>query len=259
MSKQGRIAVLTNFREEDQMVQGAKSRGAMVNAFLMQDKHSSEDTAMFAKNLVEGEGVTGVGGFSLVCGKVGEPLAVISNRTPSAEGMAWIAQDKGETIGLSNAAFGDRSWSKVLEGERLMRAATERSVEVKESKEDLVASMMKLLSTDTLPTLSENQGLESYLSELRNSIFIPPIGGDTTHMSADKIAAGKGHQQVTVQEIASAKAQQDGLSGVYGTQKQTVVLAGHDGHVTFVERTLFEQEQPINSSARDRWFEFDVE
>ncbi|KAL8987167.1 MAG: hypothetical protein Q9177_003606, partial [Variospora cf. flavescens] len=100
ITKQGRIAVLTNFREQGQVVQSARSRGAMANAFLMLDKSSSEDTAAFAKNLVEGEGVTGVGGFSLVCGKVGKPLAVISNRTPSAEGMAWIAKGRDETIGL---------------------------------------------------------------------------------------------------------------------------------------------------------------
>ncbi|KAI4143578.1 MAG: hypothetical protein LQ341_002878 [Variospora aurantia] len=260
ITKQGRIAVLTNFREQGQVVQSARSRGAMANAFLMLDKSSSEDTAAFAKNLVEGEGVTGVGGFSLVCGKVGKPLAVISNRTPSAEGMAWIPKGRDETIGLSNATFGDRSWYKVLEGEKLMRAAIEKSVEQKEPKEDFVMRLMELLSRDTLPKLKQNQGLESYLRELRNSILIPPIGGDAMdHISADQIAAGKGNEQVGVEQLAKVKAQQQGLSGGYGTQKQTVVLVGHDGHVTFVERTLFEGAKLVEGPGRDRWFEFDVE
>ncbi|KAI4267979.1 MAG: hypothetical protein L6R35_006805 [Caloplaca aegaea] len=167
--------------------------------------------------------------------------------------MAWIAKGRDETIGLSNATFGDRSWYKVLEGEKLMRAAIAKSVEQKEPKEDLVMRLMELLSRDTLPKLKQNQGLESYLRELRNSILIPPIGGDAMHhISADQIAAGKGNEQVGVEQLAKVKAQQQGLSGGYGTQKQTVVLVGHDGHVTFVERTLFEGAKLVEGPERDR-------
>lgn len=232
----------------------------MVNAFLMQDKNGSDDTASFAKKLVEGEGVEGVGGFSLVCGKAGEPLAVISNRTPSAEGVVWIAQRRDETVGLSNATFGNRSWPKVLEGEKLMQAAVEESVEQKDTKEAFVARLMELLSVDTLPKLKQGQGLESYLRELRKSIFIPPIGGCAVdHARADEIAAGRSDDQVHIQSAAEVEAEKKGLSGVYGTQKQTVVLVGHDGHVTFVERTLFEGTKPVDGSERDRWFEFKIE
>ncbi|KAL8723741.1 MAG: hypothetical protein Q9225_000036 [Loekoesia sp. 1 TL-2023] len=261
ITKQGRLAVLTNFREEGQIVQEARSRGAMVNAFLMQDKHSPESTASFAKDLIEGEGVTGVGGFSLVCGKVGEPLAVISNRTSSAEGVTWIAEQRDETIGLSNAAFGDRSWSKVVNGEKMLQSAIERSISRGDSKEALIEEMMQLLSIDTLPERKETQGWESYARELRNSIFIPPIGGEgMDHNSADKVTAGKSDEHVHVQSRANSLANKDGLSGVYGTQKQTVVLVSHDGHVTFVERTLFDEEaQPVQGSRRNKLFEFDLE
>lgn len=255
ITKQGRVAVLTNFREEGQIVQEARSRGAMVNDFLMQN---SEDTATFAKNLIKGDSVKGVGGFSLVCGKAGQPLAVISNRTPNAEGMTWIAGQRDETVGLSNATFGDRSWPKVVSGEKMLESAIERSVSRRDSKETFVEELMQLLSVDTLPKKKEKQGWESYVKELRHSICIPPIGGeDTDHTSADQIAAGKSDKRVQVQNPKRPLAH---LAGLYGTQKQTVILVSLDGHVTFVERTLFNAAaEPIRGSERDRWFEFDLE
>ncbi|KAL8896233.1 MAG: hypothetical protein Q9207_007807 [Kuettlingeria erythrocarpa] len=260
ITKQGRMAVLTNFREEGQVVQETRSRGAMVNAFLMQDKHSPEDAATFAKNLVDGEGVAGVGGFSLVCGKVGQPLAVISNRTPSAEGLAWIAQKKGETVALSNTTFENRSWPKVLEGEKLMQAAVEESVEQKDSKERFVKRLLELLSVDTLPKQKEGQGLESFVKELRKSIFIPAIGSETVNLArADEVATGKDGGQVDGKEVGKVEAQKEGLSGVYGTQKQTVVLVGQDRHVTFVERTLYDGVKPLEDGEGDRWFDFEIE
>ncbi|KAL8936321.1 MAG: hypothetical protein Q9211_004247 [Gyalolechia sp. 1 TL-2023] len=227
----------------------------MVNDFLIQ---SPEDTATFAKNLVEGDGVTGVGGFSLVCGKAGQPLAVISNRTPNAEGLPWIAGRRDETVGLSNATFGDRSWPKVVNGEKLLESAIEKCVSRGDSKETFVQELMQLLSVDTLPKKKEKQGWESYVKELRKSIFIPPIGGQgTDNVGADEIAAGKSDKNVQMQNQTKSLA---GMDGFYGTQKQTVVLVSQDGHVTFVERTLFDTgAEPIRGSERDRWFEFDLE
>jgi len=221
----------------------------MVNAYLTQSPEKGEDTRNFVKNLVDGDGLKGVGGFSLVCGKAGEPLAVVSNRTPSVEGMTWLAEQRGETVGLSNAAFGDRSWPKVLQGEKLMTSAIAESVARKDSKAAFVEAMMGLLSVDTLPKREEGQGWESYVKELRKSIFISAIGGDGAgELPADDVVMARTNQHM------------QGLSGVYGTQKQTVVLIDHHGRVTFVERTLYDNKaREVKSQDRDRWFEFRIE
>lgn len=220
----------------------------MVNTFLKQPIKETQSTEVFLRNLIEGDGLKGIGGFSLVCGKLREPLAVISNRTPDVDGVTWLASKRGETVGLSNAAFGNRSWPKVTEGEKFMESAIAKSIARRDNKEAFVEEMMKLLSNDTLPKRQEGQGWDSYVRELRKSILIPRLGGEGMDgMSAEDVATAKSDQHV------------QGLSGVYGTQKQTVVLVDHQGHVTFVERTLYDNKaQAVEDAERDKWFEFDI-
>ncbi|KAL8742200.1 MAG: hypothetical protein Q9190_005278 [Brigantiaea leucoxantha] len=260
ITKQGRIAILTNFREEGQKMQGVRSRGAMANAFLAQDPRSTDSTTGFVKSLVESGGVDGVGGFSLVCGKVGEPLAVVSNRTPKVEGIPWILVKAGQTEGLSNAAFQDHSWPKVTEGINLTKTTLDQAARDRISKERLVEMCMEILSAETLPKRDKGQGWEVYVKELRHSILIPPIGGEGMDGErADEIAAADSEQKVYAEKDGTPRFQ-DGMSGLYGTQKQTVILVTYDGHVTFVERTLYnEKAQKFPESLRDRWFEFDIE
>lgn len=239
----------------------ARSRGAIVNTFLTQSAQNNGTTEDFIKTLVEGDDLQGTGGFSLVCGKNGEALAVISNRTPNVKATPWLAKERGETVGLSNAAFADRSWPKVLRGEELLSTAIKSSVAQHGDKASLVREMFQLLSNDTLPKRSKDRGWDSYVMELRNSIFIPPIGGEGMDgMSAEDIASATSSRPVNVEDTINKKKQGDGLSGVYGTQKQTVVLVDHNGMVTFSERTLFDAHgrSTAGSSERDRIFEFDI-
>ena len=233
----------------------------MVNAFLTQPAHKEATTDKFIEALTEGEGLKGVGGFSLICGKIGEPLAVISNRTPDVASTPWIFKDGGETVGLSNSAFANRSWPKVLSGEELLSQAIEDSVSHHGSKARLVEDLFQLLSVDTLPKRPKGLVWESYVKELRNSIFIPVIGGaGTDEFSAEDLAAAKSGQQVTVEDDQKMRDEGDGLSGLYGTQKQTVVLVDHQGRVTFVERSLYGTgAKAVPASERDRVYEFDIQ
>ena len=173
----------------------------MVNAFLKQSRNEEQDTEAFIKKIVSGDELKGIGGFSLICGRVGEPLAVISNRTPSVEGVTWLAGKNGETVGLSNATFSDKSWPKVNDGKKLMASAIARSFARKDSKRDFVEEMMDLLSIDTLPKKKEGQ---SWDEDLRMSILIPRLGGEgMDSVRADEVAAARIEQPVGVYNAES--------------------------------------------------------
>ena len=260
ITKAGRVAVLTNFREQGQEHRGVRSRGAMANAFLIQPPNELQDTKNFVKTLVENEGVSGIGGFSLICGKIGEPLAVISNRTPDVKGTQWVARTPGETVGLSNAAFGNRSWPKVVEGERLLASLISRDTENSSGKGQLVEEMMQILSIDTLPRRRKDENFDSYVFQLRNSILIPVIGGEGMDgTQADSVASANNTQQIIAIDSSRTAECNLGMGGFYGTQKQTVLLVDHKGHATFVERTLYDERgRNIPEQERDLVFEFDI-
>lgn len=236
----------------------------MVNAYLTQPPHSSNGTQEYIHDLVKGEGLKGIGGFSLVCGKIGEPLAVISNRTPKAEDTAWIAKDKGETIGLSNAAFGNRTWPKVLRGEALLSSAIKQHLLEQRSQASLLEDCFRILDDDMLPRKPKDHPWDSYVQELRKSIFIPAIpaiGGESVEKSrAEDLAASRTHQHVNIENERKPAETQRGLDSLYGTQKQTIVLVDRQGRVTFVERTLYDANGgATTASERDRTFQFDIE
>jgi len=256
--------VLTNFREEGEIVVGKRSRGELPKLFLGTPPESKQSAAEFAAHLVEGEGVQGVGGFSLVFGQLtgrrdgragrddeghrGQ-LAVVSNRTQNAKEVLWLDED---IFGLSNSHFGDRTWPKVVQGEKLLDQATKKDADIYGTEEALIEHCFSILSTDTLPKWQDGDDFGSFVKELRNSIFIPKIGGpahsaDGPH--ADEIAAADEKKEISV------------TSGIYGTQKQTVILVDHVGRVTFVERTLYNGSgiDVLNADDRDTRVTFDIE
>ena len=196
-----------------------------------------------------------VGGFSLLCGKLGEPLAVISNRTPDSEGITWVAGERGETRALSNGAFGDRSWGKVTRGEDLMRGAVRDHVAAKGSKENLIDSLSRVLEDDTLPRGKIGRDWDSQVGDLRKSVFIPAIVGNFT--DDDKVGDLDNVGSIYGEGKYGAKA--DGMSGPYGTQKQTMILVTHEGNVTFIERNIYDADgQPTKGRQHEKRFEFNV-
>ena len=235
LTRDGRVAVLTNFREADAgAAQGVLSRGAMVNAYLTPRADDVPNTSDFAQKLINGRGARGAGGFSLVCGKIGSDLAVVSNRMSSDDDIRWI-KARGDTIALSNAAYGDHSWPKVELGEQKLRELIRKDSEQELDKAHFIKEAFKVLENDTMPRLQAGATLQEHADNLRKTIFIPPIGRQV-------------RPDTTVVDGAAPIQAND---GVYATQKQTVILVEHSGLVTFIEKSLFHgTEQLVNPEVR---------
>jgi uncharacterized protein with NRDE domain len=202
----------------------------MVNAFLTPSSQEISDTQAFVKKLITGEGAKGSGGFSLVCGRIGQRLAVVSNRIQEEGEVKWIG-DAGvkETVGLSNAAFGDQTWEKVASGERKLRSLIGAWSKQRSSREEMTNDLFDLLSIDTLPR-KEGEHWDVAVKQLRNSIFIPKLDGQ--QKPADEVAAADSEARL---------AEQKATTGAYGTQKQTVLIVDREGFLSFTEKTLYDE------------------
>lgn len=251
VTRSGKIAVLTNFREDKPPEPTAVSRGEIIKKFLTEDVGSTEQ---FVAEVVNQGVARDAGGFSLVCGHVGEgeQLAVISNRAQSGAEVPWICGDVVQTVGLSNTSFGDRTWPKVLDGEEQMLKAIRENMQDAEDEEKLIESFLTLLSDDALTRkgLDPGEGLQAHISELRNTIRVPPLGRrEKPDLPPDAIAAAKNDEVTDVLANRSrlAEPKQLGVDGIYATQKQTVILVDQDDRVRFVERTLFDNDcKPVS-------------
>lgn len=265
VTKTGKLAVLTNYRETStaKASAAAQSRGVIVNSWLAASPEDNRDTKDFVQDVITGIAAKNVGGFSLVCGYVNEPLAIVSNRSANLEEVAWVATERGVTLGLSNTSFEDRSWPKILDGEGLMKEAIEAHVEAGEGEDEdkLIERFLGVLSTDTLPRLPEGSSTETYIPNLRKSIFIPAIGAESqVERGADEIAAACVEDKVKVDDASKDAANPAYMQGAYGTQKQTVLLVREDGRVRYFERTLYDNDvNAIPVGEGDRSFEFMVE
>ena len=262
VTKQGKIAILTNYRENKTSdAIGVYSRGRIVNNWLTSPPEECQTTHDFVQAMVASSEAKQVGGFSLVCGRINEPLAIVSNRSSDMDHITWVATQKNQTRGLSNTTVDDRTWPKILDGEKLMKSALQLHVEAREDEDALIERLLQVLSTDKLPRLpKEEANIDTYIQHLRQSIFIPVIGKrDASDQVAEEIAAAQVEDEIQ-------KPQADGVpemnysSGPYGTQRQTVLLAQHDGRVRYFERTLYDNNaRAVPIGQGDRSFEFRVE
>jgi len=104
VTRSGRWAALTNFREPGRRRQEAPSRGGLVSGFLL----GSKTPASFVHEETAGAGA--YNGFSLFCGD-GSALAFLSNRDAAPRIL------EPGLYGLSNGPL-DRPWPKVELGRR---------------------------------------------------------------------------------------------------------------------------------------------
>ncbi|KAJ5787146.1 hypothetical protein N7457_002136 [Penicillium paradoxum] len=261
VTKQGKIAVLTNYREEStSQAIGVYSRGLIVNSWLTGAPDKPEPTKEFVQGIVASPEAKHVGGFSLVCGHINEPLAIVSNRSSDMDNITWVATEKNQTLGLSNTSFDDRTWPKIIDGEKLMEAAIQEHVEKEDEDEDaLIDRLLQVLCSDTLPRLSEeNATIESYIHVLQKSIFVPLIGAaDDRDRAVETMAAARVEDEVDTP--TNGPPNESYTRGSYGTQKQTILLARPDGRVRYFERTLYDNDaKAVPIGQGDHSFEFNI-
>lgn len=253
----------------------------MVTAWLTSP--NDEGTDHFIHRMLEGDGVQGVGGFSLLCGKLRrkkdadqeiEPLAIISNRALTPDQVPWIAGQRGEVYGLSNTAYDDpNTWPKVKLGKEKILEVVEEAVAAGLGEEALIERFFGLLTTNTLPPL-EGDDIQEHMRQLRHSIFIPAIGEEiplseipaaeqlasANVSSTDSKLAGDASPATFNTPKEPAPESNTFMAGTYGTQRQTVLLVDWDGNVTYVERSLYDAKgNSIEKGEGDVKYDFKID
>ncbi|PTB69205.1 hypothetical protein BBK36DRAFT_1139285 [Trichoderma citrinoviride] len=263
ITKTGSLAVLTNYREAtnddaEHPIHGIKSRGRMVNMWL--GGLADEGLMKGVNELVRDGGVKGVGGFSMVCGKLkrnSEGIAIVSNRAAEASDVPIVGLEPNGVWGLSNTVYNDpNEWPKVTTGKRLLKQVAQDAAAKHSSEEELIAGLFSILDTESMPERPSGWSLQEYMNLMRHTIFVPPIGDDVNREEMQK-ATSKGRvlwahmqdDQKAVEELKQESRPEVSPSphpsigfeeGMYGTQRQTVLLVDHDGNATFVERALWD-------------------
>lgn len=281
ITRGGNFAVLTNYRETNthdvaHPVHGKRSRGGIVTSWLAADP--AESTEAFTRRMVENGDVKGVGGFSLICGKLRkakavqqlEPLAILSNRHDHKDHVPWICGERGSVYGLSNATYvrdedDEPLWPKIEKGSDALAQTVADAVQSDFTEEELRDALFKILDKDDFPS-NHNMDLEEGIPLLKHSVFIPAFGG-SEHQEEMQEARKSGRPELT--EDGPAGEELIGLpdttvtgfqTGLYGTQRQTVVLIDWEGNVSYTERALWDSNgNPIPRGKSDEKFTFKIE
>ncbi len=156
-----------------------------------------------------------------------------------------------------------------------MRAAVDAAVARGAGEADLVTDLFAVLDTDTLPR-RPGMSFEDSITVLKHSIYVPPIGDDAHRADMDEAAAhgrkpptwdaedgGGGLDAATAELVSEERPDEQTtgfMTGMYGTQRQTVMLVDRDGNVTFIERALWDASgNPIERGEGDVYFRFKID
>ncbi|KAK2074782.1 hypothetical protein P8C59_008963 [Phyllachora maydis] len=211
------------------------------------------------------------------------PLAILCNRTDNSSSAPRLCGTRGETHGLSNTRFVDREaraeagdghgdgdgdmalWPKIRDGKRLLNEAVARAVAEDMSERRLVAELFRVLDDDRLP-VEEGMSFDDSIALLRHSIFIRPLGDERQMRDMEEARAAK--HRGTSRDGGDRDWDRDGdkdpdeagfTRGLYGTQRQTVVLVDWDGKVTYIERPLWNEcGEAIPRGTGDEQFRFQI-
>ncbi|GAA5807503.1 hypothetical protein MFLAVUS_000866 [Mucor flavus] len=159
ITKQGRFAALTNFRETN--FQGLVSRGVLVRDFLW----SSESVHTAVQHVKEQE--SAFGGFSLVCfdfSKQPTEMEYCTNR----ENQPITPLEPGIIYGLSNSVL-TMPWPKVKQGQGILEEILRKYDG--EDEEAMTEALFNLLGTSK--PMSDPTHLPQVLTDLSERICVP--------------------------------------------------------------------------------------
>ncbi|OAQ99359.1 hypothetical protein LLEC1_01073 [Akanthomyces lecanii] len=255
VNKAGDFAILTNYQEivdESAAISTTRSRGGMPSLWV--GEHANESPKDRVHHLVKDGGVKGVGGFSMICGRLRkktENISIISNRADHVDDVPVVNGERGRTWALSNTTHTNpEKWPKVSDGEELLRRAIQDAVSKKQTEAEFIESLFTVLNHDTLPPAEDEEGtVQDSMKRFRHSVFLPPVGTAEQKAEFAKSAA-KGRvgwedaAQASNGAAGNANAPANPVggysTGLYGTQRQTVILVNVKGTVTYIERALFD-------------------
>jgi len=131
VTRQGKVAAITNYRNPSQIRDRAPSRGGLVSGFLSGTRSPSEYIAWLGPKAEE------YSGFNLIVGEKDELLWY------SNEGRGARVLSPG-VYGLSNGLL-DTSWPKVTRGKEALRKL------LSQGDEDLAGHLFKILADGSIP------------------------------------------------------------------------------------------------------------
>jgi len=160
VSKTGRIAVLTNYREPDAL--GKVSRGQIVLKYLRENQSPEDFLNWLSAHRDD------YSGFNIIVGTP-DDMWYYSNRDPTNQPIKLIS---GKIYGLSNHLL-DSPWPKVVQGKKLLKSIVDPTV---------IDSLFSILNDTTTHVPDETVQQTEHGFEKLATIFVPPITLPTNQM-----------------------------------------------------------------------------